>query len=818
MTKTVDPRPLALPLRPCRILLVALPLGTSLGAAPQQFAPRPISVGHSWDLGAVSTATEVLSPAPSEFAPVVGIGIAGSTDRVYVWTADGQVSSGVSTDFEHYSAKTPFTLPAGKQPWDIVTVAIEGTTDHVLAYYSDGTVSRGWSQDLGAYSAPVPYTLGRRRDPRMLVGIGSAGSDGHFYAWYSDGEVSEGTATDLDAYASPYAYATPPGLRPGHILDVAITGSTDLAVAWYHDVELGPAHADLHDVVDTLALDVLSRYQLPGLSVAISEGGRVVLEKGYGYANFTAGIQTLPWSRCRIGSCSKIITALSAMKLHEDHAGFSVADSLYGAQGALADPAYAARQDEGTTRHQPIVAKAISAADHTYTWYHNGTRSAGTSTNAELYSAHVPFTAAPGMSPAEIRAIAIDPNDKCWVWYDDRTFSAGTSWDLDSQVPRIPDVKVTLASGRSMDHVLGIAFDPTGTVFTWYDDGTVSRGSVTALAAYSSDQPYTVAPGTTRYSIRGIGIAKSNSHVYAWHANGGVTEGWSGNLDAYGGPTPYWTPLQGWDFAQYWGDWYADMRIDHLMSHTAGFTRSGDVYGSEQMFGISQDLMTYGQAHEYILATRKLRFEPGTSASYSNHGLGLLGHVVAEVSGMPYRDYVHAAILGPLGLDIRANSAGHAAGDMWPHSYQGGAPVAYLDVPTNDLGLAAGGWQSSAGDLVRLMLATDRDRLHPDILGSDSLLLMESRPYPGISSYAHGWNKDSNGKLAHNGRIGGGTAYLAKYPASYLAPGVPEITVAVCTNVMISDTRGGSAPMTRLANDLAAVTAEAPLAGNYDGY
>lgn len=260
---------------------------------------------------------------------------------------------------------------------------------------------------------------------------------------------------------------------------------------------------------------------------------------------------------------------------------------------------------------------------------------------------------------------------------------------------------------------------------------------------------------------------------YTWYANGKVDEGHSRNLDAYAtGPT-YTTPAYAYDGTKDWDAWYGAMKINHLLSHTAGFIRSGDVEGAAEMYNLQPDTM----------------------------------------------GYVRGDIIDPLGLQIRSFSEGQTALDAYRHDYDGnGIPYAYVDDDNHDLGLAAGGWKSSAGDLVRLTLATDQDPTHPDVLSAATLNLMESRPYPNVSTNAHGWDKNDQGKLAHNGRLGGGTTYLAKYPAGYLGNVFGPISVAVCTNIAISDARGGATPLTTLAGEIANVANEANMSLNYDLY
>ncbi len=772
------------------------------GSVYAGYSPRTRSIGASWDLGRYSASKEVNRPLPNHLGDIVGIGIAGSNDRVYVWYADGTVSSGTSLDFEAYTKKKPFQLPEGKNAWDIIAMAIAGSNDRVYTWYADGTVSVGWSGDLGYYEDPASFELPDGKKTGDIVGMAIAGSNDRVYTWYADGTVSVGLPDDLDYYKEPYPYDVPPNKKIGHIIDMGITGSNDRVYTWYRDVELGSGHAAFVNQVDARAMDVLRRYRLPGLGVAVSKGGEVVLEKGYGYRDFSTGSRMFPASRCKIGSVSKVITALGAMHLHQENPGFSVDKLVYGPQGALAEGIYGAAQNIGIRRHQPIIAKAIASNDHVYTWYHNGTVSSGTSRDPDKYSGPIDYTLPAGTVPEDIRAIAISSDDEVWVWYDDGSYSVGNFQDLDAIKEKTDPDKVKLPHGYSMLRIVGIGIAPNNHVYVWYDDGKQSAGTATDFAKYIQPRPYQI-PWLRKYQIRGIGIAKSNSRVYTWYNNNMVTVGKSQDLDFYTGPYPYEVPDGSYDPSREWGPWYDSMRVDHLLSHTAGFVRSGDVAGAEAAWGTTPPL-TYRKLHLYMLATRKLLFAPGTRSKYSNHGLGLVGHIIAVNSGMSYRDYIRTHIIDPLGLDIRASSSSYDSKDALPHTYDNsGIPVSNTK-PGSVLGLAAGGWKASARDLVRLMLATDGNP--PDILSEDTLALMETRPYPGASTFALGWDKDGKGKLAHNGRISGGTAYMAKYPAGYYEANILDdkpVTVAVCTNIWISDKKGSTGVLRRLANEIA---------------
>ena len=103
-----------------------------------------------------------------------------------VQAADGSVSSGKSNDLASYRPLYSFSLPRGKESSDIVGIGIAGSNDHVYVWYRDGTVSAGTSDDLDRFRNPYKYSLPRGKEPYDIVGIGIAGSDDHVYVWYEN--------------------------------------------------------------------------------------------------------------------------------------------------------------------------------------------------------------------------------------------------------------------------------------------------------------------------------------------------------------------------------------------------------------------------------------------------------------------------------------------------------------------------------------------------------------------------------------------------------------------------------------------------------
>jgi hypothetical protein len=227
----------------------------------------------------------------------------------------------------------------------------------------------------------------------------------------------------------------------------------------------------------------------------------------------------------------------------------------------------------------------------------------------------------------------------------------------------------------------------------------------------------------------------------------------------------------------------------------------------------------------------KLKFEPGTSDSYSNHGMGLTGHILATNSGVAYEDYVTNKILKPMQLNrvvpypLGTNDQYYAAAHtnskgiikVITKAGSGGSIGEDEEVDEESivgLGYAAGGWAASAQDLVRMMLGTDQRIKHSDILSPATLDLMESRPFPETASgRAHGWaikctTNCNSKKLAHDGRLDGGNSYIAKFAEGYILNkiNVGNINIAVCSNIGTGHTNEFRVLVDRIAEKLGQTT------------
>ena len=86
--------------------------------------------------------------------------------------------------------------------------------------------------------------------------------------------------------------------------------------------------------------------------------------------------------------------------------------------------------------------------------------------------------------------------------------------------------------------------------------------------------------------------------------------------------------------------------IRSLLTHSSGLPRESDYpywNGPDFPFPTTEQVKAK-------LGTQKTLYPPSTYFQYSNLGLALLGEIVAEVSGMPYEQYIEENILEPLRL------------------------------------------------------------------------------------------------------------------------------------------------------------------------
>jgi D-alanyl-D-alanine carboxypeptidase len=171
--------------------------------------------------------------------------------------------------------------------------------------------------------------------------------------------------------------------------------------------------------------------------------------------------------------------------------------------------------------------------------------------------------------------------------------------------------------------------------------------------------------------------------------------------------------------------------IRQMLNMTSGI---GDFFGPRFDATPKEKIRTL-QDYLPLFADLPLEFEPGTANKYSNGGYVVLGLIIEKASGVDYYTYVRENIFKPCGMtetDAYARDAGtpNLALGYTKESEAAGAPRVLNFATLPGRGSSAGGGYSTAGDMLKYVLA----------LNDKKLFLPESANGLGIAGGAPGIN------------------------------------------------------------------------------
>jgi len=92
-------------------------------------------------------------------------------------------------------------------------------------------------------------------------------------------------------------------------------------------------------------LSFLHRWEINGASVAVAKNGKLIYARGFGFADTVTKELVQPFSKFRIASISKLITAVAIMKLEEE-GRLSLNDKVFGEHAILDDPYFSDPKDK----------------------------------------------------------------------------------------------------------------------------------------------------------------------------------------------------------------------------------------------------------------------------------------------------------------------------------------------------------------------------------------------------------------------------------------------------------------------------------------
>ncbi|PTL82085.1 serine hydrolase [Vitiosangium sp. GDMCC 1.1324] len=178
--------------------------------------------------------------------------------------------------------------------------------------------------------------------------------------------------------------------------------------------------------------------------------------------------------------------------------------------------------------------------------------------------------------------------------------------------------------------------------------------------------------------------------------------------------------------------------LAHLMAHTGGFEAHERLWAE----GTPPDSLA-----TYLKQRMPARVRPpGELSAYSDYGTSLAEHIVEQVSGQPFEQYLQANVLEPLGMKrtlFRRTVPPELATDVaLGHALEHGSPRAQ---PLEQVVVASSGSMlTTATDLTRFMLAHlqgGQDEGHR-ILREDTVRRMHRQHFthdPRLSGWAHGF-------------------------------------------------------------------------------
>ncbi len=198
--------------------------------------------------------------------------------------------------------------------------------------------------------------------------------------------------------------------------------------------------------------------------------------------------------------------------------------------------------------------------------------------------------------------------------------------------------------------------------------------------------------------------------------------------------------------------WVSDIRIWHLLTHTAGGWDNTGTTTPDPMFVNPQ--MNHAQLIRWTLANLPLQHPPGSTYAYSNFGYCVLGRVIEKLTGKPYDVSVKKTVLAPCGvtdMEIAGNTlAQRKPGEVVYYSQGTDVSPYSMNVTRMD---SHGGWIARPIDLVRFL--THVDGYSPHQLLRPATTRAMTTPTKANSGYAKGWAVNTYDNWWHAGSLPG---------------------------------------------------------------
>ncbi len=209
--------------------------------------------------------------------------------------------------------------------------------------------------------------------------------------------------------------------------------------------------------------------------------------------------------------------------------------------------------------------------------------------------------------------------------------------------------------------------------------------------------------------------------------------------------------------------------VRHLLTHAAGFPEDNP-WGDQQL--------STTEAEFTAMLRRGFPFSnpPGTAFEYSNLGFAILGRIVTRVSGSPYRQFLSARILRPLGMTSTTLEPSEVAPRRFAHGYRW-EDASWKEEPALPDGAfgSMGGLLTSLRDLARcvgILLSawhpSDAPEAGPIPRAAMREMQQLQRAAPGTGGYGYGLRvartEDGATVVSHGGGLPGFGSLMRWWP------------------------------------------------------
>jgi CubicO group peptidase (beta-lactamase class C family) len=210
---------------------------------------------------------------------------------------------------------------------------------------------------------------------------------------------------------------------------------------------------------------------------------------------------------------------------------------------------------------------------------------------------------------------------------------------------------------------------------------------------------------------------------------------------------------------------WTNVTIRYLLTHTSGIKSYTGLDGFQLTKHLTQP--------QFIKAIgpQPPEFQPGESWKYSNTGFSLLGHIIENVSGKDYWDFMSQRIFQPLGMHATTN---RLPGLIIPNRASGYEQTNHVLI-NRDFDLtevfSAGAIASTVGDLAKWNAALDGETIL-NAASKEQMWTLAKLNDGKPTKYGFGWfldTVDGHKNIGHGGSTSGFSATIQRFPDDKLA-------------------------------------------------